>query len=74
MRNDSSGEYDIGVRTPEFEWDDNEKRGQVLDTYLAILVQFADSEDGIRVSDVKLMPTAEEVVLMSQITGGEVMT
>jgi hypothetical protein len=73
VRSDSSGEYDIEVRTPEFEWDDDdEKRGQVLDAYLAVLVHFADSEDGIRVSDVKLMSTAEEVELMSQITGGEV--
>ena len=71
-RSDSSGEYDIGVRRSGFEWDDNEKRGQVLDAYLAILVQFADSEDGIRVGDVKVMSTAEEVELMSQITGGEV--
>ncbi len=56
MSNDSSGQYDIGVRTPEFEWDDDdEKRGQVLDAYLDILVYFADSEDGIRFDDVKMM-------------------
>ena len=39
---------------------------------MAVLEQFADSEDGIRVGDVKLMSTAEEIELMSEITRGEV--
>ena len=60
MRNDSSGQYDIGVRRSRFEWNGNEKRGQVLDDCLAVPEHL---EEGIRV---KMMSQSQRRCILGE--------